>query len=247
MSDVSSLGIATAFAAGVVSFLSPCVLPLVPGYIGYLGGESFAGQRHRAPAIATRLPAIALSAFFVLGFSTVFIALGASATLLGRLLLPYRHAASIVGGSIIIIFGLVSTGLLRLPALQRDFHFHPRLSTGTPLTAYLLGAAFGFGWTPCIGPVLGAILTVGAMSTAVSTGVALLSVYSLGLGIPFLISALFVQRLVSTQRQVKRFGWALNVLAGVTMIVTGVAIVTGRLSSFAVWMLDAFPALGRIG
>jgi cytochrome c-type biogenesis protein len=188
-----------------------------------------------------------LSFFFVAGFSSVFVALGTSATALGRLLLEYRHAASIVGGVIIIVFGLVMTGLLQLRVLARDVHFHLHISRGKPLSAYLLGLAFAFGWTPCIGPVLGAILTMSAVSSSVSAGVVLLSAYSLGLGVPFLISALFTDRLVARHREVKRIGRILYVIAGAVMIITGIAMITGHLTLFAIWLLQTFPALGKVG
>ena len=246
MTEVSALGLTTAFAAGVVSFLSPCVLPLVPGYVSYLAGHSAIARRHAA-GIGERIPAMMLSFLFVAGFSSVFIALGASATGLGRLLLEYRHAASIVGGVIVIVFGLVMTGLLQLRVLARDVHFHLHVSGGKPLSAYLLGLAFGFGWTPCIGPVLGAILTMSAVSSSVSAGVLLLATYSLGLGIPFLISALFTDRLVARHREVKRIGRILYVIAGAVMIMTGIAMISGHLSLFAIWLLQTFPALGRVG
>lgn len=245
MTDASAVGLAAAFIAGVVSFLSPCVLPLVPGYVGYLVGHSAAGRReHRG---AARQQVLALSAFFVAGFSTVFVALGASATMLGQLLLEYRHAASVVGGSIIIVFGLLMTGLLPLGLLQRDFHLPIRLSGGNPWSAYLVGLAFGFGWTPCIGPVLGAILTLSAIASSVTAGVLLLATYSLGLGVPFLAAAAFTDRLAVRNREVKRVGRLLYLVAGVVMIATGIAIITGQLSLFAIWLMQTFPILGKIG
>ena len=181
MVEASALGLATAFAAGVVSFLSPCVLPLVPAYVSYVAGESLHGARTRPDAQA-RVSALALSLFFVTGFSVVFIALGASASALGRLLLQYRYEANIAGGVIVIVFGLVMLGLAQRGSwFYRDFRFHPQIRGGRPVAALVLGLAFGFGWTPCIGPVLGAILTVSATQSAVSGGVVLLSAYALGL------------------------------------------------------------------
>lgn len=246
MSEASALGIASAFAAGVVSFLSPCVLPLVPGYVSYLAGHHAADPR-RHVRVRHRLPALMLSSFFVAGFSSVFVALGASATLLGQLLLQYRHVANIVGGSIIIVFGLFMTGFLQIRSFQHSLHFHLRISGGHPATAYLLGLAFGFGWTPCVGPVLGAILTLSAVSNSVAAGIVLLTTYSLGLGVPFLVSAVFTDRLVERYREVKRIGRILYVIAGAVMVITGVAMLTGHLSSAAIWLLQTFPALGRVG
>lgn len=246
MFEISNIGILSALAAGAISFLSPCVLPLVPGYISYVAGNSAgAGGGHR-PA-SGRLSALLLSIWFVLGFSTIFIALGASATVLSRLLLAYRYEANILGGAIIIVFGLFMTGLIRLPWLQREFRLHGSMPGGRPFGAYVLGLAFGFGWTPCIGPVLGAILTVSAMSATASSGIALLSIYSIGLGVPFLLSALFTDSLAKRLKGMKRAGRLLHIAAGLIMVGMGVAMMTGTMSAFAFWLLEQFPILGKIG
>ena len=245
MLELSSIGVLTAFAAGAISFLSPCVLPLVPAYVSYVAGESLNGPEH--PSTAAKLPALGLSLFFVLGFSTVFVILGASATALGQLLLQYRYETNIVGGAIVIAFGLFMMGLLRLPWFQRELRFHTTIPGGRPLGAYVLGLAFAFGWTPCIGPVLGAILTVSAVSTTVSSGVALLGVYSLGLGLPFLMAAIFTGGFLARMRIMRRFGRPLQLLAGGVMVLMGIAMITGYLSAFSYWLLDAFPVLGNIG
>ncbi len=246
MLELSSIGVLTAFAAGTISFLSPCVLPLVPGYVSYVAGQTLHGaQKPRGPA--ARLPALSLSLLFVLGFSTVFVALGASATALGQLLLRYRYETNIVGGAIIIVFGLFMLGMLRLPWLQRDVRFHARIPGGRPLGAYFLGLAFAFGWTPCIGPVLGAILTVSATSVTVADGVMLLAVYSIGLGVPFLLAAAFTDGLAARLKLFGRAGRLLQIAAGVIMIVMGIAMITDQLSAFSYWLLDMFPVLGNIG
>ena len=246
MSEISSLGALTAFAAGIVSFLSPCVLPLVPGYLSYVAGHSENWVAGPATAHA-RLSELGLSALFVLGFSTVFVALGASATALGRLLLAYRYEANLVGGAIIALFGLFMTGLVKLPWLERDLRFHTRISGGRPLGAYGLGLAFGAGWTPCIGPVLGAILTMSAVSANTGAGIALLSAYALGLGLPFLASAFFTGGLVRRLKTLRRTGRALQIGAGAIMIVMGIAVMTGQLSRFSYWLLQIFPGLAKIG
>ena len=170
MLDPSSVGIAAAFAAGAISFLSPCVLPLVPAYVSYVAGRSVTNPE-RGPAIEQRLAAAGLSTCFVLGFSTVFVLLGASATALGQLLLQFRYELNVVGGAIVILFGLFMLGVLRVSWLQRDLRFHGLREGGRPVAAYTLGLAFGLGWTPCIGPVLGAILTVAAAQASVTQGV----------------------------------------------------------------------------
>ena len=246
MSDISGIGVLTAFAAGLISFLSPCVLPLVPGYVSYMAGHSLHDVRNPADAHA-RLAALAASFFFVLGFSTVFMALGASATALGQLLLRYRYEANIVGGAIVIVFGLITAGFLKISWFQRDFRLHPHVGSGRPLAAYVLGLAFGFGWTPCIGPVLGAILTISAVSASVSSGIVLLGVYSAGLGIPFLVFAAFTGAFAKRLRNLGRVGRWLQVAAGVIMIIMGVAMITGWLSVFAVWLLNTFPIFSTIG
>ncbi|MGH9783720.1 MAG: cytochrome c biogenesis CcdA family protein [Terriglobia bacterium] len=247
MIEPGAIGLAAAFAAGLISFVSPCVLPLVPAYVSYVAGQPLREEARR-PDARERLAALSLSAFFVLGFSAVFVTLGASATLLGRLLLQYRYEANIIGGSIVVVFGLLMVTMARgMPWLQRDFRFHPRLVGGAPLPAFVLGLAFGFGWTPCIGPILGAILMVSAVQTTVSGGVALLAFYAAGLGLPFLLAALFTRELAGRLRGLRRFGTVLQIAAGLILVAMGIAMITGQLSAFAFWLLRTFPALGRIG
>lgn len=190
---------------------------------------------------------MSLSLFFVLGFATVFILLGASATSLGQLLLAYRSELNIVGGGIIIVFGLLMVGLAPLPWLQREVRFHVAISGGHPVSAYTPGLAFAFAWTPCIGPVLGVILTVGAASATVSSEVALLSIYSAGLGAPFLLAALFTDSLVARLKTIARLGRILRALAGALLVLMGVAMITGHLSDLAYLLLDLVPALATIG
>lgn len=243
MLEASGIGVLTAFAAGAVSFLSPCVLPLVPGYVSYVAGRSTAGGGDGSADAARTL---GLSLCFVLGFSTVFVLLGAGANALGGFLLQHRDRANLVGGVVVILFGLFATGLVRLPWLERDVRWRAAsLPGGDPAAAYLLGVAFAFGWTPCIGPVLGAILTVSATSDG--GGVALLAVYSLGLGVPFVLAALFTGGFVGRLRAMRRLGRALQLAAGGVMILMGLAMITGRLGEVAFWFLSTFPALGRIG
>lgn len=246
MFEIAGVGIVTAFIAGVISFLSPCVLPLVPGYISYVAGQTLDDVRS-PDNLRGRLTALTLSAFFVLGFSTVFISLGASATALGEFLLTYKYEANIVGGIIVVLFGLFLTGLINLTWFQRDLRFHADIKGGRPLAAYVLGLAFAFGWTPCIGPVLGAILTMSATSTTIASGVALLSVYSLGLALPFLLAALFTNTFMNRLQVMRKIGRPLQVGAGVVLIIMGVAMMTGQLSVFAYWLLKTFPGLASIG
>ncbi len=244
--EIANIGIWAALAAGAVSFLSPCVLPLVPGYVSYIAGGSVTalGPVSRT---SSRLNAVVMSTWFVLGFSTVFVLLGAGASALSHLLLAYRYESGILGGAIILIFGVFTTGLLRFSWLERDLRVQAPIAGDRPVGAYLLGLAFAFGWTPCIGPILGAILTVSATSPSVATGVALLSIYSLGLAIPFLLTALFADAMTARLRRLRGAGRALQIVAGITMIVMGLAMISGQLSMIAFWLLETLPFLAKIG
>jgi len=193
MLELSGIGLIAAFAAGAVSFVSPCVLPLVPGYVSYVAGHTLVASD--VDPVARRRQAIGMSLYFVLGFSTVFMVLGASATALGQMLLSYRYELNFVGGGVVILFGLFMIGMARISVMQREVRFHLSTTGGQPLSAYVLGLAFGFGWTPCIGPILGAILTASAAIATVGEGIALLAIYSAGLGVPFLLAAAFTDHL----------------------------------------------------
>jgi cytochrome c-type biogenesis protein len=237
------IGLRTSLGAGIVSFLSPCVLPLVPGYVSYVAGDTLTASAEPRRKIA----ALRRSLCFVLGFSTVFVTLGASATSLGQWLQSHRYEASLIGGGIVILFGLFMIGLANLSWLQRDFRFHVNLKGGRPLAAYVIGLAFAFGRSPCIGPVLGAILTTSAVSATVSQGALLLSLYSLGLGLPFIAAALFTDGLMTRLRAFGRLGRSLQFATGVIVTGIGVAMLTGELTSFSYWLLDSFPILARFG
>lgn len=247
MWEVANIGLATAFLAGLISFVSPCVLPLVPGYLSFVAGRSL-GQIREADR-RERLRVLTQSIWFVLGFSTVFLMLGASATAIGRLLLVYRQEANLAGGIIVILFGAFMTGLIPLHWLQREWRFIGRLKEegGGAGAAYLLGVAFAFGWTPCIGPILGAILTVSASTANASSGVALLGIYSLGLGVPFLLSAVSLDRFLQHQKFLRRWGRVMHLAAGLIMILMGILMITGKLTELSYWLLRTFPALGSIG
>ena len=244
MSAISEIGLIAAFAAGMISFLSPCVLPLVPGYISYVSGSA-ATNGVRNPD--TRWSALLPGLYFVLGFSSVFVALGASSTLLSRVLLSYRYETNLIGGAVIILFGIFTTGLIPMPRLERDVRYHGELASGKLSGAYLLGLAFGFGWTPCIGPVLGAVLAVSSISTNTSAGIILLTAYAAGLGIPFLVSALFTESLMRRMTTMRKSGRWLKIGAGAVMIAMGIAMVTGYMTSMSYWLLENFPVFSRIG
>jgi cytochrome c-type biogenesis protein len=249
VTDLATLGLATAFAAGIVSFLSPCVLPLVPAYLSYVAGQSLHRHVRDAPTDArSRASAALLAGFFSLGFSAVFVALGASASAIGRLLLQYRYEAGIAGGALVAAFGLlILLGAGRVPFLQRGFHLHVEGVAGKPLSAFALGLAFAFGWSPCIGPILGAILTVAAVGESSLAGVRLLAAYSLGLAVPFFLSALFLHEMTGRWKRLRFAGRSLQTLAALVMVAMGVAIMTGELTTFSYWLLETFPALGKIG
>ena len=244
MQDLSLTFLATAFAAGMISFLSPCVLPLVPGYLSYVAGSSLENLRDGA---APRVRSLAMATTFVLGFSVVFVALGASATALGSALLSYKLQLGVIAGVIVILFGLHLLGLTPLRLMNQEARLHLEVGRGRALSALLLGIAFAFGWTPCIGPVLGAILTLSASTADVAKGSLLLAVYSLGLGLPFLLAALFTGTLLARMRALGRAGRNLQRAAGGLLVAMGVLMVTGQLETLAYWLLETFPALANIG
>jgi cytochrome c-type biogenesis protein len=241
--DVSLLGLVTAAMAGAISFLSPCVLPLVPGYLSYVAGgvngDCFDGRSRRFHVLGPAL-------LFVLGFTAVFVLLGLSAMALGGFLQRYQIQANLIGGALVTVFGLAMTGLLRLPAvLMADRRWSGPTQIGGPFGAFLLGIAFAFGWTPCIGPVLASILTVTAASSG--NGAVLLGAYGLGVGLPFVLAALFFGNAAVALKRMRRAGAVLNVGAGAVMVGVGILMMTGRLQVIAIWMLTTFAILGSIG
>lgn len=246
MINLLQTGMFAAFMAGIISFLSPCVLPLVPGYVSYMAGQSI-GSVLAPKTPVLQLRTLGLSLCFVLGFSTIFVILGASASALGQLLLAYRYQMNIMGGLIIIGFGLFTVGVMRPWWMARELRMPTVAPRQRSLAAYILGVAFAFGWSPCIGPILGTILTAGAAVATLDRGIALLATYSLGLSVPFLLAAAFTDRLLARLQSVGRIGRACRLLAGGVMVVMGVAMITGELSSFSYWLLDKFPVLSAIG
>jgi cytochrome c-type biogenesis protein len=244
MAELSLIGLLTAFVAGVISFLSPCVLPLVPGYLSFVAGTSLENLRDGA---APRARSLILAATFVLGFTAVFVALGASATALGSVLLSYKLQLGVIAGVIVILFGLHLLGLTPLRLMNQEARFYIEKGGGHAASAFLLGLAFAFGWTPCIGPVLGAILTLSASTADVAEGSLLLAVYSLGLGVPFLLAALFTGTLLARLRALGRVGRNLQRAAGGLLVAMGLLMVTGRLEVLAYWLLETFPGLASVG
>lgn len=233
-----------ALVAGVLSFLSPCVLPIVPPYLAYMSGVSVTDLQSGAQASRK---ALLTAVFFVLGLSTVFLFLGFAASTFGALFLQNQNLFNTIAGVVVMFFGAHFLGIFTIPFLNRDARLDAGDRGGSAFGAFLLGLAFAFGWTPCIGPILGAILTVGAASATVSDGVALLTVYSLGLGVPFLLAAVFTDTLSARLKAIGYLGRVLRTLAAAVMIVMGIAMMTGYLSTFAFWLLETFPVLSTIG
>ncbi len=233
-----------ALAAGVLSFLSPCVLPIVPPYIAFMAGTSIDGL---ASDRSGRGRALHVAVFFVLGLSTVFLLLGLAASAFGRMFLSYQRELSVIAGGVILLFGLHFLGVLRIPILYREARFRTGSAAGTGLGAYVLGLAFAFGWTPCIGPVLGAILSLAAQDGSVERGLLLMGFYAAGLGIPFLLTALFLQRALGIMAGLKKHMGKIEKVMGVLLAGVGVLMMTGAFSSMSFWLLETFPTLGRIG
>lgn len=239
--DVSAVGLLTAIVAGAISFISPCVLPLVPGYLSFVSS----GVDPASKQLADRIRVVWSALFFIAGFSTVFVMLGLGAQAFGGILLRYNVEANLLGGALLVCFGLVMTGMIKIPALLRDFRLPGPQTISGPAGAYTLGLTFAFGWTPCIGPVLGSILTLAAVSAG--SGAVLLAAYSVGLGIPFLIVAIAFSSIAAGFKRMRYAGHILNVLAGGIMIAMGILMMTGRLTLIAFWLLERFPGLGYIG
>ncbi|MCX7311587.1 MAG: cytochrome c biogenesis protein CcdA [Hyphomicrobiales bacterium] len=235
-----------ALLAGLVSFLSPCVLPLVPPYLVYLAGTSLERLADGEAVSQTRRETVLAALLFVCGFSTVFVALGASASVFGALIRVYSAELSIVAGIAIILMGLHFLGVLRINVLLRE----KRLEMAKPVGlwgAYAMGLAFAFGWTPCIGPILAAILAVAASEQTVAKGAGLLAVYSMGLGIPFLLAAFAVEPFAEFLSRFRRHLAQVERVMGGLLVLTGIAFLTGFVSRASFWLLEAFPALGSIG
>ncbi|KPB01390.1 cytochrome c biogenesis CcdA family protein [Ahrensia marina] len=241
---------ATALGAGALSFLSPCVLPLVPPYLCYMAGvtvDEFRGDTAEKKTGAVRGALIIASLAFVLGFTTVFVALGAGASTIGGFLRAYQQELAIAAGIVIIIMGLNFLGVFRLSFLSREARFQAQGKPASPFMSYIMGLAFAFGWTPCIGPVLGPILTLAGAKDSVADGAILLAVYSAGLGIPFLVAALFSGAFM---RFLSRFRSKMGLVEktmGVLLVIAGVLFLTGGMQSMAFWLLENFPALGQLG
>jgi cytochrome c-type biogenesis protein len=244
------IGFLSAIGAGAISFLSPCVLPLVPPYLCYMAGvsvEDFRADASAAGKSGTRTALLITSFAFVLGFTTVFVALGAGASTIGRLLRVWQEPLAMAAGVLIILMGLNFLGVLRIPFLSREARFKSQGKPASTLAAYVMGLAFAFGWTPCIGPVLGPILTLAGGRETVGEGAALLAAYSLGLGIPFLVAALFSGAFMRFLGRFRVHLGRVEKAIGAMLVVAGVFFLTGGMQAASYWLLETFPALGQLG
>ncbi len=242
MTDIS---FPAAIGAGLLSFLSPCVLPLVPPYLAYIAGSSLDELSARAD-VAVNRRALLAALLFVAGFSTVFVLLGASASVLGGLLRAHIQVLGYVAAALIIIMGLHFLGVFRIRLFMREARVEVQKPAGL-LGAYVMGLAFAFGWTPCIGPVLATILTIAGKEASVSYGASLLAAYSLGLGVPFLIAALAMGQFIGVMKRFRRYVGIVEKLTGVLLVVTGIAFLTGSVGDVSIWLLETFPSLQKLG
>jgi cytochrome c-type biogenesis protein len=242
-----SVSLVTAFLAGLISFLSPCVLPIVPGYLSFISGVNVAELKQgEAPAGLARRVGLT-SVAFVLGFSTVFVALGAAATLIGSVLQEYKRVLGAVGGAVMIVLGLHTAGLLKIDWLLSERRAEVKNRPLGLLGAYVVGLAFAFGWTPCIGPILGAILLYASQEETVLQGIVLLSAYAAGLGIPFIASGLAVNGFFAAFRRLRGWMRPIEYVSGALLVGVGLLLLTDRLTLLSQYFSRLFPSLARLG
>lgn len=238
MPDVSYLA---AFVGGILSFISPCVLPLIPGYLSFVSGVSMEEFRSGTATASSRWQVLSASLAFVAGFSLVFVALGASASAIGEFLMSRLPLLGKLAGVLLVIFGLHTMGVFRLRFLEAEKRVHTQRKPAGLVGAMLVGIAFAFGWTPCIGPILGGILVIAGSRETVGEGVQLLAVYSAGLGIPFLLTSLAVNRFFGASARIRRHYHAIEVVSGVLIIAIGVLIFTNQFTIIARWLEPYLP------
>lgn len=241
------IGFGAAFLAGLLSFISPCVLPIVPPYLAYLAGVSFSDLQSAEMEQARARRIIFSAMAFVLGFSTVFVALGATASFVGQTIAQYFDILSIIAGIIILIMGLHFLGVFRITMLYREARVDVRNKPAGFVGAYIMGLAFAFGWTPCVGPVLAAILFIAGAEDTALRGAGLLAVYSLGIGLPFILAAVFASRFIRWADRFKPHMGKVEKAMGALLVLTGILFMTGQMSRIAQWLLDTFPAFATVG
>jgi cytochrome c-type biogenesis protein len=242
------VSIGGAFLAGLLSFLSPCVLPLVPPYLCYITGYSLLDLTERREGTEERSAEIFIAALlFVIGFSAVFVTMGATASAVGQLLREHIGLLAKISGVFIVLMGLHFLGVFKLTLLYRQAHYQYEVRPAGLLGAFAIGVAFGFGWTPCIGPVLAVILAVAASTESISQGSLLLSIYSAGLGVPFILAALFLGNFLSFLRRFRHRVATVEKVMGALLVVTGIMFITGSIQSLSYWFLEMFPGLASLG
>ena len=237
-----SVSLSIAFLAGLISFLSPCVLPLIPGYISYISGTSLDKINNKKRNLV-----VVKTIFFTLGFSFVFITLGSTASFIGKFFLFNSNIFRIIAGVVIIIFSLQLIGIINFNFMNKELRIFTNQYSNNLAFPFLVGAAFGFGWTPCIGPILGSIIALAALEENIGEGILLLSFYSLGLAIPFIISGILIDKFLFFSKSFKKYGSIITKLGGIILLLTGFAILTGQLQVLGFFILEYFPLLGNIG
>lgn len=236
-----------AFLAGLLSFVSPCVLPIVPPYLCYLAGVSVDELKGDAATAETGRRVVLAAIAFVLGFSVVFVALGATASVIGQSIARYYDILTYVAGGIIILMGLHFLGVFRIGLLFREARIHVESKPAGLIGAFLMGLAFAFGWTPCVGPVLASILFVAGSSDTIWSGAGLLAVYALGIGLPFVLAAAFAGQFLKFAGRFRKHMGTVEKIMGALLVLTGLLFVTGQMSAIALWLLDTFPIFSQIG
>ncbi|MBO6489503.1 MAG: sulfite exporter TauE/SafE family protein [Pelagibacteraceae bacterium] len=235
------LNLLIAFSAGFISFLSPCVLPLIPGYISYISGQTL------DEIIEDNKSVLLKTIFFSVGFSIVFVSFGITASFIGRFLINYSNQLRIIAGLIIIIFSLQLIGLINLKILNSEARFFTKNYKNNLIFPVIVGIAFGFGWTPCVGPILGSILALAAIEENINKSILLLSFYSLGLAIPFIISGVLIDKFLFFSKSFRKYISTITKIGGTILLLTGIAILTGQLQVLGFFILEYFPSLGNIG
>ena len=235
------LNLLIAFSAGFISFLSPCVLPLIPGYISYISGQTL------DEIIEDNKSVLLKTIFFSVGFSIVFISFGITASFIGKFLINYSNQLRIIAGLIIILFSLQLIGLINLKILNSEARFFTKNYRNNLIFPVIVGMAFSFGWTPCIGPILGSILALAAIEESFSKSILLLSFYSLGLAIPFIISGVLIDKFLFFSKSFRKYISTITKVGGAILLLTGIAILTGQLQVLGFFILEYFPSLGNIG
>ena len=241
------IGFGAAFLAGMLSFLSPCILPIVPPYLAWLAGVSFAELQSSPAGSAAKWRVVSSSVMFVLGFATVFVALGATASIVGRTIAQYFDVLSIVAGAVILIMGLQFLGVFRLGLLYREARVQVNRKPAGLFGAYVVGLAFAFGWTPCVGPILAAILFIAGSEETAWRGASLLAAYSVGIGLPFILAAVFASQFLGWAARFKKHMQKVEMAMGGLLVITGVLFMTGQMSAMSFWLLEQFPIFSTIG